>query len=298
VKPVNRVREERKAVGRLIDAFGADALVALNRPPELNSYERFRRRLAVEELIEGCTACPLHASQGGATERPLVPLWSPFRAPRAGRAVVVTDAPSMQEHRLGELGHGPLYQTVRGELRANGLDSDVVTYVTTVACTPITTDRRGTRRTPPEPKDAATCTANLMASLAAADVDYVLLLGGHAVRAWRKQLSVEQTAGRWFVWNSRWMVFVAEHPSVLLTRSKSAAASNWQQHIAKFCLGVHDRVGLEVLSGGCIKPECHAGTGAYDDDGVPWCTEHFKPGKATRETRKVKLTDTAQGQLM
>lgn len=298
MKPVNRVRETRRAVGRLIDNFGATVLVQLDTPEEMSWIGRLKLRIEAEERVEFCTACPLHRSRGGDTETPLTPYWSPYRLSRAGRVAVITDAPTMQEHTAGELGHGPLFQTVRAELRQNGIDPDHITYLTTVACTPLLHARGGVRRTPPDPAHSAICVSNLMQSLKAADVDYVLLLGGHAARAWRRDLSLEHTAGHWFVWDSRWMVFPAEHPSVVLSRAKSISATEWREHLGKFCRGVRDRVGLEQLSFGCMKSTCREGTYAYDDDGVPWCHEHFKAGKATRGGRVVKTVDTNQQQLM
>lgn len=289
-------KETRRAVGRLIDTFGADILVERNSPPPRSKRERFTLQLAAEERVQGCVACPLHASKGGDTEVPLTPDWSPWEMERTGRVAVLVDAPTMQEHVAEGLGYGPLYGTIKAELRKNGIDPAEIAYLTVVACTPLAhSERRGTRRVPPDPKMAQVCRPNLMQSLDAADVDYVLLLGGHAVRAWRPKLRLDDVAGKWFLWNSRWMVFAAEHPSVMLTGNRGGITQDWRDQIARFCHGVRDQVDTEVLSGGCIK--CEESMYTWDDDGVPWCEKHFKAGQATADARKVKEKDTAQGEM-
>ena len=180
--------EERRAISRLVDAFGADVAVSMVDVPELSKVRRIIGRLTAEERIEGCTACDLHETRGGCQVTPLTPFWSPAAWPRQGRVAVIADAPTIEEHRAGQLGLGPIYRMMRQTLREGGIEPDMVTYLAAVLCTPMVSDRRGTRRTPPNETQVAVCSANVVHALVAADVTYVLLLGAHALRVWRPDL--------------------------------------------------------------------------------------------------------------
>lgn len=291
-------RNERRAITRLIDTFGADVAVSLRPRPEMDRKARLRAQQAAEDRIENCNACELRAACGDRT--PLVPYWSPALLPRAGRVAALVDAPTIEEHRRGTTGVGPLYRTVREELRDNGITPDNLTWLTAVSCTPINYHpRRGETRRPPERHHVDACAANVDVALNAADVSYALLLGAHAVRVWRSDLKAANLRGRWFLWKSRWMVYVAEHPGVLLGgRRQTGEATGWREDIARFCRDVNGRVGLEALSSGCIRPNCSGTHYAWDDDGVPFCREHFKAGKFTRANRDKPRVNTAQGSLL
>lgn len=285
---------------RLVDTFGADVAVSIRERPELTAGDRLRARLAAEDRTTGCTACELHEANGGQSSVPLVPFWSPAKLGRAGRVAVLVDAPTFEEHHAGELGRGALYRAVRQEFRDNGIARERVTYLTCVACTPLAYGpRRGLSRVPPERKHVDVCTANVLASLDAADVNYVLLLGGHATRAWRADLRLADVTGQWFVWGRRWLVWPTEHPSVVL-KSGTRERTQWREQVAAFCRGVNDGVGLESLGTGCVTSQCAETWYVWDDDGVPWCKTHFKPHRLTREARAgtTKTVDTAQGSML
>jgi uracil-DNA glycosylase family 4 len=291
-------KAERQAVTRLIDTFGADIAISLRNKEDINSGERLKRRLACEGIIENCHACSLRAEQG----TPLTPFWSPPKLRRPGRIAVLGDAPTIEEHRAGELGRGPLYRTIHSTLRDSGIIPERITYLTTVFCTPMVQNKnkRGATRVPPARENVQACESNVTRALHAADVAYVLLLGGHATRAWRPDMHLANVAGKWFTWRNKWMVFPVEHPSVVLTRTKSGKdIGNWYEQIRRFAMGVGGDIGLEGLSTACIM-DCGQKFYAWDDDGVGWCQEHFKPNRVSREdrtgTRKPK--DTAQGMIL
>lgn len=292
-------RRERRALELVLEAFGPDALVQRLDTRPMTPAERLRARLAAEACVEGCTACALHAARGGACERPLVPLWSPHRLPAEGRVAVLVDAPTIEEHRAGQLGRGPLWRVVRQALTDGGIAPERISYLTTVACTPLTQTLRDVARVPPAREHVDACTANVMRSLLAADVQHVLLLGGHATRVWRPDLRLADVAGKWFVWQGKWMVFPAEHPRVMFGgRAHDKEAAEWGESVRRFSRGVCDGVGLEALSTTCIVSGCREPFHAWDDDGVPWCATHLRPARLTRDSRKRKTLDTAQGTLL
>lgn len=293
-------KKDRLAIARLITHFGADILVDRREPAELTRDERDALRVYADLRVEGCTSCELHVNPSS----PISPWWGNIEGPRSRSVAVVNDAPALEEWYTHELGHGWPAQTARTALTRAGLDPERITWLTAAACTPLIlpkSPRGRPKRTVPGREHVATCRPNLLASLAAAETSYVLLLGGLSVAAWRPDLKLADVIGRWFLWNNRWMVFCADHPAVTRVGGDVKEADRWRAHLNAFSTGVDNGVGIEVLGNAkCIVTGCDEGMHAMDDDGVPWCAKHEKVGKMTAQGRKSakKMPDTAQGKML
>lgn len=291
---------EIAAVQRLVEMFDARVMVSRDTRPENHTAAgRLTMRVGVDERVASCTACGL---RDGCTA-PITPSWAPARLGRPGRVAVVAEAPSIEEDRKGECGVGRVAGILYAALRHGGLPAEMVTWINAVACTPWVEGAGGQSAQPatrpPRDLEVATCRANVLAALDAADVDYVLLLGAAAVRSWRPDLAVTKVAGGWYLWGSRWFVYPVVHTNAML-RGDSTEAREWQRQIAGFCELVANGTGLEGLGVTCVEADCRGSVYGYDADGVPWCDVHFGPGwwASGKRDRGRKTNDTLQGRML
>ncbi len=282
---------EQAAVHRVVEQFGAEVMVSIESPMPRSARERLGHRMAVDEQIMECEACGLREH----AVAPLEPMWPNAVLDRPGRLAIVGEAPTYGEDEAGQLGVGRAWSTLQTLIRQAGIEADRLTYVNVVQCAPHAGDQRTTR--PPTAAEANTCRPNLMAALDAADVDYVLLLGAHALRAWRPDLTLERTAGGLFVWQRRWFVTPLQHVNAVLRQDSAVEMREWRTSLDRACQYVLNGTGLEGLGRGCIG--CGAGMFGWDEDGVPWCEEHFDQGRSGRAGQRRKPTgDPRQARLI
>lgn len=283
-------RQETAALRRLIDQLGADIVLQKADASPRDRGERLGPRIAADDRCDACEACDLR----GGCKRPLTPIWPQARLDRAGRVAVIGEAPSWEEERAGALDHGRAGSVLARTMAGAGVPADRVTYLTAVACWP----NNGPRASkPPTLQQAVTCRQNLMVALDAADVDYVILLGAWATRAWRGDLGVTAVAGGMYLWQQRWFVLPIEHTNSVLREGATVEARTWRDHVVTACQRVISGAGFEEFSHQCVK--CTAPMYGWDEDGVPWCAEHFNDGRGGRvKANRTKPADTQQGALL
>jgi hypothetical protein len=253
-------RRELAALIRVIDTFGADIAVSTQPPLPRTTKERVQMRLAVEE----------EASMFGGE---LLPLWSPPRLDRPGRVAVVTSG------RDGEPGFSKPDRMVQHTLRHAGIPVDRVAWVPAVW-------RWDNPTAPPSPEMVDLWQPFVLRALDAADVDFILLHGSVALQAFRFDIKISQAVGRQFIWQRRWFVTpVASANSVL--RKDGQPEAEWRRAIVAFADRVNDNHGLNGLSDTCLL--CGNFMYAWDDDGVPYCRDHFEKNWRRHEAAKARI---------
>lgn len=307
----SKVDNATKATIRLVNELGADILVTKRTIPPLSTFERRKLRHRVEEA-----ALDHHQERQGTTHQcitlcfdhePIMPLWSPVTMERTGRIAVVGPSPTVEAVLKGELGWSRSERVLADALRRSGLGLDQITWLNVCWCWPALDGgesyQRGTKvvktSRSPNAQETALWHPFLMQALEAADVDYVLLHGGHAKSAWRPDLTIEQVGSGMHLWKNRWMVTAVNHVSAVMRKDSVISEQKWRVRIGRFAEAVHDGRGLESLPVACVK--CYHPLFGYDPDGVPYCSEHFAQGVKGREKamkREQKRRTQGQGVLL
>ena len=248
-------RDERRAMSRLIDVFGADIMMNLEPLPARTPRERAAIRAEVAGNVEACNACGLCDMQVRGDEKgPDFPsLTAPFDL------TVLSPFPS----------NGAMHRMIRNAI-VDHIALNKVAWVPMTGCVPRA--EGGTLRAASEYERMA-CRANLHASLDAAGAPNVLIIGEKAMRAWRPDLKLGQVRGLVATMRNRYMVSVVEHPS------NATTAGEKKQWVHDTSRAVH-----RLLTGQmgehaerCIAKDCHRGFHAWDQDALPWCIEHLTP---------------------
>jgi hypothetical protein len=248
-------KQERAAMSRLIDSFGADVLVNLTPPPSRTPRERGALRAQATGQAEECRACGLCDVQ--AISDPRGPDFPSLTA-TCDLAVLV---PFPSDGRL----HKMLMAAVQQHVAKNA-----VAYIPIVGCVP--RERGGSLRQASKIEVEA-CQANMHAALDAAGAPNLLIVGEKAMRAWRPDLKLSQVIGHVGTWRSQYITTVIGHPS------NANTAGERKQWVRDAAAAVHQLMGEEVGGIGetCIAPGCVRGFHAWDQDALPWCAEHLKP---------------------
>lgn len=280
-------KTELAAIRRLIDQFDADIL--LKRQPQLPRDSRYRaqsRRQLEDEALEWhhlrthtINPCTVNTEP---THNPIMPAWSDYRLDPPGRIAVIGPAPSWEDARHGELGWSRSARLLEDVLRKAGVGREHITWISACWCWP-DDGPKGNR--PPTVQELDLWHHWTMQALDAADVDYVLLHGSHALRTWRQDLPVTALAGGLYLWNERWFVSAIPHTSAVL-RPNGLPHSEWLRDIATFVGNVQEGSGFENFGTKCI--DCGHSLYAYDGDGIPYCGEHFEKQYHAQERAKNK----------
>lgn len=295
----SRQAVERAAMRRLVEQFGKDVALAAFRvepPLPMDRRDRAKARRDVEVGLANCTACPLRPTMSH--PEPVAPIWSPSGLSRAGRIAIVSEAPDGKDVVRGQLGSGRAVSMIHSVLRDSGITSEQISYMTAVSCWPHEVNESGKMvQRSPSGKESGICRQHVRRMVEAADVDYVLLLGAHALRAWRGDVTLAKVAGRLGLWNNRWFVWAAQHPHAVL-RGDSVDVKTWTKGIRDFAEAVTGAVGIEGLATDCA--ECKAPMLAWDEDGIAWCDKHYDNGRTGRghvNGGRAKPVDINQGGL-
>jgi hypothetical protein len=254
-------REERRAMSRLIDEFGADVLVNLQPPVTRTPRARALIRNHTVEAVADCRACGLCDTQLAGDERgPDFPsITAPFDL------TVVTPFPIEGRYKR-------MLRTAVGRW----VNIERVAWVPVTGCVPRA--EGGTIRAASDIERTA-CSFHLHAGLEAAGAPNVLIVGEKALRAWRPDLKLSQVDGVVGVWNNKWMVTTVKHP---LSAATPAEKKDWTADTSR---AVH-RLINELVGGigeRCTARDCAKPFKAWDQDALPWCEEHLAP-KAHKPT--------------
>lgn len=266
--------DELRALRLLIDEMGADIIINRRTLPTLSRAQRLTARNDLEDAARdwhlmntGTSAqCTAHPDP---EHDPIMPLWSPYHLERPGRVAVVSPCPTWEAHKHGELGWSRAERLLSEHLRHAGIGRDMVSWLCACWCWPSAGEKDNR---PPANAELDAWHPWLVKAVAAADVEYVLLHGAHAVRAWRPDLKVTATSGGIFLWQDRWLVTPIPHASAVL-RQDGLPVNDWKRDVARFAGAVLEGAGLEAFSDKCIM--CDRALYTWDGDGVPWCSEHF-----------------------
>lgn len=135
-------------------------------------------RLDVVEQVTTCTNCTL-------VDQCTAPV--SFTGVARAQVAVIGEAPGGEEDRKGRPFCGSAGKWLRTRLRDVGIDDEELAYMNVVSCLP-----HGT----PKMEHIEACAHNRVAQLDYLDPQWVLLVGGVALSAWRPDLKVSQTHGR------------------------------------------------------------------------------------------------------
>lgn len=283
--------KELAAMRRLIDTFGAE-IVLQHRPPfPRTPMDRASQRLEVEDAArdwhlmrhgtpDACT-CRVDAD-GDDPHEPLMPEWSPYGLDRPGRIAVIGPGPTFEDISRGGHGYSRSERLLSDALRRAGIAREMVSWLHACWCWP-QAGATGVRA--PTPLELDAWHPWLRLALDAADVEYVLLHGAHALRAWRGDLTISGAGTAQYLWGERWWVNVIPHASNVMRRD-GIPETPWREQVAVFVSRVLEGVAFDGLGTKCV--EClrnGAATGGarstaqfygWDSDGVAYCEEHFE----------------------
>jgi hypothetical protein len=246
-------REERRAMSRLIDEFGADILVNLKPPVSRTPRERMALRQDITTQVESCRACSLCDTQ---LDNDVHGVDFPSLSGPCDLTVLTAFTPERQHLRM-------LVAAI-----SDWVKLDRVAFVSVTACVPRA--EGGTMRAASDMERTA-CSHNLQQAMNAAGAPNVLIVGEKALRSWRKDLKLGQLNGIVGVWQNQWMVTTVTHPATVVQTSEK---KGW---IAETSLAVH-RLMNEIVGGigdRCIHTDCIKPFEAWDQDALPWCNDHF-----------------------
>lgn len=256
----------------LFNGLDARAVMQLEHPILDKAQARVDRQLVREQVLQ-CENCGLSSEH-----KPV-----PFSYPtKRAKFAVVGEAPGPREDEKGEPFIGPAGRLLRTFFEEAGINSDRVTYINTVSCFP---DVDGKVRAPTREESGA-CRKNLMAQLDAANVQHVLLIGGKAMDAWRGDLTITDTHGRWGLWMDRWVVMGIFHPAAVL-RGQRQYKPLIQGDLEKFWDAIVHEVGFDgLVEEDCVR--CGGMAEEWDRDAVGYCAVHWDRYKDAWEKARGK----------
>lgn len=270
------IKQERAAITRLIDAFGADVLVNIAPPRAQSRGTRYRVRINAELDATACTACSLCDNDIDGDHRgPFFPSYT-----TTNNLIVVTAHPTPAKDKYTRL----LKSMLSG---CDHVDISHIAMVPVVSCVP----RAGSVLRHATKAEVTACQANLHRSLDAAEAPNVLFVGKQAMSAWRDDVTLEQMAGITGVWRDTWVVAAIEHPSVA---RRPGEVKEWM---------VRSRATVEMLMEGviagigarCLNTKCTEPVFGWDGDGLPWCDKHMNVTKHTRPREYVDVALPLEG---
>lgn len=196
---------------------------------------------------------------------------------------LVGEAPGKQEVEQGMPFVGRSGKLLRAMLTKAGFDWDYVSRMNTICCWP---KAKGRTRGPYE-KEQFACRGNLMEQLRISGWQYVLLVGSHALGAFRSDLKVSEVHGSLYVWMNQWIVMPIFHPAAILRNPglKSQTVEDltrWYSVIQTNELSIPDST---------MCSRCGGTATMYDPDGVGYCERHWKKWGTTWKKQRARWTD-------
>lgn len=275
-----------KAAIRLIDEMGAEVMVRRRAMPEMDDVARLKARLGLERDAQELW----DRDVGDSNATSLVfPRWSEPWLPRAGRITVVGPMPTGETVRRG-WGASRAERALAHALDAGGVRGGSITWLG--ASWEAADDR------PPTTAELARWAGLTRRAIEAADAEYLLLHGAHAMRLWRRDLGVGDLTGRIGLYREQQIVAVVPHASTVL--GARHGWEQWMREVEAFAWSVQEGAGFEALGQRCMK--CRDAVWGYDPDGLPWCREHYATGLQARDRadrRAAKDTEhEGQGALL
>lgn len=222
--------------------------------------------------VRGCDSCVSATTMPGG---PRVP-----QAPRAGTRVEVValwDQPDYASPKVHAAGVSS-ERLMRTLLREGGIDADRVMFLPVAACHGGKIEVQNCRR-------HLERTLNSLPKL-----HVVMLCGGAAVNAWRKDVTISKSRGVTGVMLDKWVVFVTNNPAnvVLSFRGKRELKDELRNDI-QVVKGIVDGLINPEFEGmyHCNIGKCTYDAARWDRDGVGYCDKHIKDhGGRWRKERK------------
>lgn len=242
-------------------------LVQLRTPQSPSPSARAIYKGKIRKQVLNCANCELHRSQPE-DARPV-----PFSSGKLPMFAVLGEAPGPDESRKGEPFIGPSGRLLRALMSDVGIRASTeVLFTNTVSCFP---NIEGAIR-PPTESERAFCRGNMFDQIEAGYTNFVLLVGGKALNAFRSDLTVTHHHGRVFIWNELYVVMAIPHPAAVL-RGQKQFKQIIKQDLEKWADVVYgDDDPLVHLSRACVKCEGMEEFYAWDRDGVPYCKRHWE----------------------
>lgn len=215
-------------------------------------------RLRTFLQVRKCTGCGLYEKGRGPV---------PFTE-GSGNVAVVGEAPGRTEDALREPFVGKAGTLLRQYLTDAGMDLTSISFLNVVSCWP---DRT------PHTKEVEACRTNLLAQLDFLDPQWILVLGGVAVKALCPvDLRMGLVRGHWwkpFNGKSVWAM-ATWHPSAVL-RNPRELGPEAREDIELFSLASSRNVQMgQVVGGFCCA--CKQDATRWAGEGIPFCGEHYE----------------------
>lgn len=212
-------------------------------------------RLEVIQQVTSCTRCEL-------VDQCSAPV--PFSGKAPAKIVVVGEAPGGEEDKQSRPFIGPAGQWLRKRLNKVGIDPDSLSYMNVVSCFP-----HGT----PTQHHIQRCENNRQTQLDLIDPDWILLVGGVALSAWRPDLKVSQTHGRPLLLEGR-VAFSCYHPSAAMRRIAYDRDLTSDLTTFKEMLNKGKNGWSSFISDHCVN-KCDNWVSWYDQNFIGWCKKHL-----------------------
>lgn len=213
-------------------------------------------RLDVIEQVTCCVRCKL-------VDQCTAPV--AFTGKPQARIGVVGEAPGGEEDKQGRPFIGPAGQWLRKRMVDVGIDPESLAYMNVVSCFP-----HGT----PTPEHIEKCSPNRLAQLDYLDPEWVLIVGGVALSAWRPDLKVSQTHGRPIVIDGR-IGFSCYHPSAAMRRT--SYDRELRSDLARFreMMDKGKDAWWKFIPDGCTVIKCDHLAVWWDCNALGWCEKHM-----------------------
>lgn len=130
----------------------------------------------------------------------------------------------------------------------------------------------------------------MRACLDAADADWVLLHGAHALHTWRPDLMLKQYQGRLGLWDKRWWVMPIYQIDGVVNNRGEVSLVDWQRQITQFAEIIESPDPMKYVEGSCVyrtkQGLCEVRADHWDWDAVPWCMKHWKEAEDKERTTR------------
>lgn len=241
-KPSPAKARETAAVKRLVVEMGAEVVFSMRPHEELSKLERVKLR-------------------GVDVDGALQAEW-PERLTAASQVAVVWDTP---EHAATG---SASWRMMCFALKHAGLANVSHTWLV-----PQMLRDDGVPRAP-KADELAEWRDHWLASMAAADTRYALLVGGVVGNVWRADVPYADLLGRWGALADRWWCQMIPHPGMVARGL--VTMKDFRSEVAGFADRVlaGDERASSWLRTGCTEGGCGEKWFAWDRDGLPWCEEH------------------------
>jgi hypothetical protein len=274
-----RTKETKRALKLVLEELGGDIMVSWQEPLPLSRREQILARVSTYDVIEA------------AMPTPIIPFYAATDE-RGGRCAILhstTDGIRVGPDG-GTYGAGAKASMVRRALTP--IEHDRIAE-TGVVFEPVVGSPR---------QDMVLGQRDLMLrTLVAADVNFVLLHGAHALHAWRPDLTLKQVAGRVGLWDGRWWVVPVHQIDGVQGHQGEVTLPEWQRQVGRFVDLVRGPDPFLMLGKTCVHRVrdgvCGGASEHWDKDGVAWCPLHWEKAEVKAgevERRQAKMIKEQQ----